>query len=156
MDNPAALPPPGHAPHERSALATRLFQDEMAIPVHLNAAASSDTDNSAMVDVGGAPFTNSINQVDHWDQLIADGNCPEVVARMKDVDVDADGDAYIDFPVLGKHLKTTQCWVSAGSFGRLVRNVRNEPDKEQKEREMKKLKEELKEDMQAPSWVEEG
>ena len=92
MDNPASLPPPGSAPLEewREALATRLFQDEMAIPVHLNAAASSDIVNTAMVDVAGAPLANSISQVDHfpsfeshWDQLVADGTSPEVVAQIK-------------------------------------------------------------------------
>ena len=66
MDNSASLPPPGNAPLAREALATRLFQDEMAIPVHVNAAASSDTDNTAMVDVAGAPLANSISQVDHF------------------------------------------------------------------------------------------
>ena len=91
MDNPASLPLPGIAPSApleewREALATRLFQDEMAIP----AAASSDTVNTAMVDVAGVPLANSISQVDHfpsfenhWDQLIADGTSPEVVAQIK-------------------------------------------------------------------------
>ena len=82
MDNPAPLPPPGNAP-ERLGLAARLFNEEVAIPVQLSAAASSDTDDPAMADVGATPFTNSIPQIDHWDQLIADGNCPDQVARMK-------------------------------------------------------------------------
>ena len=83
MDNlPAPLPPPGNAP-ERLSLAARLFQEEMAIPVQLSAAAPSDTDDPAMAVDGSTPFTNSIPQIDHWDQLIMDGNCPDQVARMK-------------------------------------------------------------------------
>ena len=98
MDNPAAsLPPPGIAtapPEEwREALSTRLFQDESTIP----AAASSVTANTAMVDVADVPLANSTNQVDHfpafeshWDQLIADGTSPEVVAQ-----IEADSDATV-------------------------------------------------------------
>ena len=100
MDTPAApLPPPGNAPPPstappeewREALSTRLFQDESTIP----AAASSDTANTAMVDVADVPLANSTNQVDHfmdnlWEKLIVDGTSPEVVAQIK-----ADSDATV-------------------------------------------------------------
>ena len=37
----------------------------------------------------------------------------------KVIDVDEDGDAYVDFPSLGQHLKVTQCWVSKRNFNNM-------------------------------------
>ena len=71
--NISPLPP---AP-VRSNLACRLFDEAMAIPATL----VSDTDNAAMA-VDAAPFTNSIPKTDYWEQLVLDGNEPEMVANM--------------------------------------------------------------------------
>ena len=46
---------------------------------------------------------------------------PGVVGKV--VDTDKDGDAYVDFATLFKHLTTTQCWVSARSFEHMMVQV---------------------------------
>ena len=62
----------------RSNLACRLFDDVMVVP----AALDSDTDNAAMA-VDATPFTNTIPKTDYWEQLVLDGNEPELVATMR-------------------------------------------------------------------------